>query len=38
VVIPAIYGLVKGWPLQAKSAVAWIEMEIEPEALREAAE
>lgn len=38
VVIPAIYGLVKGWRLPTKPAVAWIEMETEPETLREAAE
>ncbi len=38
VVIPAIYGLVKGWRLQIKPAAAPIEMEFEPEALREAAE
>jgi Cu(I)/Ag(I) efflux system membrane protein CusA/SilA len=37
-VIPAIYGLVKGWRLSARSATASTGMEIEPGALPEAAE
>ncbi|MGI0526582.1 efflux RND transporter permease subunit [Rhizobium giardinii] len=38
VVIPAVYGLVKGWRLAARSKVPLVTMEGEPTTLREAAE
>ncbi|MDX1000819.1 CusA/CzcA family heavy metal efflux RND transporter [Sinorhizobium medicae] len=38
VVIPAVYGLVKGWRLPARSKVPLVTIEAEPAALKEAAE
>ncbi|MCV9960312.1 CusA/CzcA family heavy metal efflux RND transporter [Pararhizobium sp. BT-229] len=38
VVIPAVYGLVKGWRLPARSKVPLVTIDAEPAALKEAAE
>jgi copper/silver efflux system protein len=38
VVIPAVYGLVKGWRLSARSKVPLVTIEAEPTTLKEAAE